>query len=1075
MGAGASAPMGSQQAPPPAPSSPLSKRGLHSPSATTYLDSDDLWESGWDTEGRILEVMNRDRTPPQMRKDAEGDAIRAALDAEYDQWQPQHIVRHRYYRGARARERTEKYMNSVKSKNIQQEEVDAQVRVQQRQEEWKDEIALKDCPRFPRLGVSLRVFTHFAAEIRRTRALHLDPELASEPYAGNIDGMLVCEVFDCLVRPLVEPYDIDNLTSLTEDLLEDFPTALSIEKDVGHATHFIVCNPEAKFIDLADALLLRFGEAEKVDDESMTRFFWLDCFCMPVDRAPRFPAKWWHDELRLGLRDIDNLVVVFLDCCSDKNESDGSTSGPKRIGGDGFSRGSKSEWRSGGIVEHIECLVPLALGLEECKGALEVLQDPDRRDAMQAALMQDFDGALASITERVHSISLSDISKRTRYFQAAGFYVSPQRRWQDAITRAQADAAALANTARIRESSFYFDHEYVRKAKESQEDLLISSGGNVPPPDRHRGIDLAVVSMLRGWILVEGMSLLKNNLSHLTVNSSKHVGSVNLEDLYPFVLAMAGHIETASSPSIGKTKARKRTEDVLRLVLDSATEKFGSLSRFALEAADRLCHHYHEDKKWDEAEPLLRQKLARLRQAAVDAKEREDAALSSSMDSQENIALDEDPSSVGDSAGFENPESLIPQLTSGITSASSVTSMLLLRNSRTESGEGSADSDISMSQKMAADRARKIRDSVAAASDKYAKTSYTEARERVREVCYTLGCILRDKDKDDEAQPLLTEALGCGAAEVLDVHLRRAKKVYLSARKGVPGSKEKALQMFGDIVKNCNGNTQEHSAVLQAADVVAMHLLRDQGDRGQAETLFRRICRARLKTSGEGAKDVMTGLAHRRVAMLMLEDYSRMQEAASFVHAAINADQPLSDNLPQVLIDNEVQGDTLRGIGAAVWAERVGDFFRAVHREDHRSAVKFYQSAIHHFDVVCPDPRKDPTYPGWGWEWSALEIQEACLSVVAKIAPVLQEFGKSKQAKRMYRRYLTSCRPISEKDKVEGNRRADELLQCQQDMAWIYTAEGNHSNAEPLFREAYVMMAKRWGGQHHLALRARAR
>ena len=48
-------------------------------------------------------------------------------------------------------------------------------------------------------------------------------------------------------------------------------------------------------------------------------------------------------------------------------------------------------------------------------------------------------------------------------------------------------------------------------------------------------------------------------------------------------------------------------------------------------------------------------------------------------------------------------------------------------------------------------------------------------------------------------------------------------------------------------------------------------------------------------------------------------------------------------------------------------------------------------------------------------------------------------------------------------------------MQCQQDLAWVYTAESDHCNAEPLFRAVYVGLSKRWGDQHHLTLRARAR
>ena len=58
-----------------------------------------------------------------------------------------------------------------------------------------------------------------------------------------VDGMLVCEVWDSLVRPLIEPFDLDCLTALTEDMLLDWPTALSVERDIGDATHYVVAQP----------------------------------------------------------------------------------------------------------------------------------------------------------------------------------------------------------------------------------------------------------------------------------------------------------------------------------------------------------------------------------------------------------------------------------------------------------------------------------------------------------------------------------------------------------------------------------------------------------------------------------------------------------------------------------------------------------------------------------------------------------------------------------------------------------------------------------------------------------------
>ena len=431
-----------------------------------------------------------------------------------------------------------------------------------------------------------------------------------------VDGMLVCEVWDSLVRPLIEPFDLDCLTALTEDMLLDWPTALSVERDIGDATHYVVVNPEARFVDLADALLLRFSDIDQEGVSSSssssssstttttaaaTRFFWIDCFCMPVDRAQRFPARWWHDALRRGLRGIDNLLVVLLDCAPPDDNSSGALSKAQRTGGDGFTRGSECAWRRGGIIEHIECLVPLAIGLEECRGALEVLCDPDQRDALHAALMQDLNGALRSITDRVRSIALADLTKRTRYFQAAGFYVSPRRRRRERKAAAAAAASAERNTAGIRESTFFFDHEYVKKRRRGKKDAAANTNSTIiggtdgaaaaaaaasavnddksAHPDRHHGIDLAVVSMFRGWILVEAMALLKQNLSKLTVHS-KFVGSTDLEELYPFALAMAGHLEAVSvAGGLAPRSARKRAEEVMRLVLDSATHVYGSLSR----------------------------------------------------------------------------------------------------------------------------------------------------------------------------------------------------------------------------------------------------------------------------------------------------------------------------------------------------------------------------------------------------------------------------------------------------------------------------------------------------------------
>ena len=94
MGAGASSSSsGATSAPcsvlPAAPSSSSSPSSPSSPPSSSPPGM--AAPPAWDTEDRIRRVLDRDRTPPQMRKDAEGDRIRSDLDAEYDQWLPSHI------------------------------------------------------------------------------------------------------------------------------------------------------------------------------------------------------------------------------------------------------------------------------------------------------------------------------------------------------------------------------------------------------------------------------------------------------------------------------------------------------------------------------------------------------------------------------------------------------------------------------------------------------------------------------------------------------------------------------------------------------------------------------------------------------------------------------------------------------------------------------------------------------------------------------------------------------------------------------------------------------------------------
>jgi len=406
-------------------------------------------------------------------------------------------------------------------------------------------LELSQCPSFETRGVSLRVIRHFAAEIR-TASLR----------TGMRSTMQISQVYEFMIRNIVEPCGFHSLVEMTDEVLTNMVTAMTVAVDIGEATHYVVCNHDERFLTLADALFKRFGGNEESDGV----YFWIDQFCMPLSISSQFPTKWFANEMKTGsngaMRTIKHLLVVLLP-------------------NDGFTSTSQPEWRSSGLLKKIECLVPLAIFKFWRASTMEILQDDDGVASMREALLSDVETTLGSF-EPIKSILLDDNYERTKWFHAAGFFQEGDR-------------------------------------------------------ERHEAVDVAVRTLLRGWLWIESKQLLEEQVECLDVEVAKSkVGSLDLERVYSFVSKMACLLwKTKTSGRCGSGGDRadanqERAIELLQMVLRSSNESLGTLSSFSVDAAARLKSWLATRGRWQEVEPLLMLTLAEARALPTTSAAREE-------------------------------------------------------------------------------------------------------------------------------------------------------------------------------------------------------------------------------------------------------------------------------------------------------------------------------------------------------------------------------------------------------------------------------------------------------------------
>ena len=970
MGAGASSssPALHEGGPPPT---------VHADSFWAAADADTS-DGSVDMEARVACLMGRDRTPPQMRPDTEGRMLKDHYAPGLRNLPP-HLERIRYHRDVRARERTKSLFSgrnptgptagAATGANME----DAEQAVPPSQQR-RSCLSLAKCPKFPTLGVSMRVVMHFAAELRKARALLRDPGSAS---AHGLESTRVCEVWEMLVSPVVEPFDFGSLTEITQDVLDDLPVGLlNVAKDIGPATHFVVVDHDTRYLELAGALARRFPAGTP----SQGVFLWIDQFCFPHEAATAFPASWFMQGLDAALREIGNLILVLQD-------------------GDGFDLTSEPKWRRpppaaateddktkrshtqplsvgkppAGVLRKIEALVPIALAHQGACNTFEVLQDADKLAALRRAVFIDLDGALNGFASQIKSLTLADDYPRTKYFHAAGLFTA-------------------------------------------------GSG-------RHSGLDASVGKCMGCWVLSEAKKLLADRLKDLDMRDVAgggqryRRGSADLPALCSFAIAMARHLRGS-----GTASAKQQCEDVLRLVLDAASEALGTLSTPALAAADRLIEFYSSEARWNEAAPLVRRKLARARARAT--------KTAAEMADMHEVR--------------ENEEDAL----AAVANSKATAVALMLREA--------AEQDVMTGAKIADAKAQK----------------------QVRTLACKLGRLLTLLGNDEEAHPLLAEGSGSGSAEALESLYRRALEAERLSRSA------RALSLYGQIIKDCDQSTHQHPAVLWAADIMATHVLTKEGNRSQGETLYRRICKGRLQSLGEA--HLATGLAHRRVALMLLED-RRFEEARSFVGIATGAEQPwgwegrefcarrtaeinTADAAVAAAAGNDDEGngsDSSRPLASsappyikpipvsrdvprmeeAMWQYAVGNYFLKTF-QDTKGAIRFYRAALSLHDGahdVLDGSSRSPQ----------------ALTTCVRLGSAFQQLGDVVTAKKLYRRYLTACGGLASD--------SEEAANVEVDLAWCHTSIGAHTEAEPLFRRAFVRCARKFGENHKLTFRARAR
>ena len=309
---------------------------------------------------------------------------------------------------------------------------------------------------------------------------------------------------------------------------------------------------------------------------------------------------------------------------------------------------------------------------------------------------------------------------------------------------------------------------------------------------------------------------------------------------------------------------------------------------------------------------------------------------------------------------------------------------------------------------------------------------------KIKALARKLGTVLTNQARDEEAYVLLVEGFGPSSGITLNCLKRRGDKYWNQ------NNRKKARTLYGEIIANCNKETSEHSSVLHAASRMADYLKMEVGDRAQALTLYRRICIGQWNQ--KGPFHALTVVAHRKTVILLFEDrdFIGLVPYLQVVDSASKHNNKTTTSSTEMLqpLEEEVQ-----------WCKVRGDYYYKI-KSNRKESFASYRRGLFILD------RKEKNRSS-----TKLCTSKLAFYFLSQLGSIEQEQVHVDEAKVYYKRYLTHC----------INNETKEALLVANNLAWVYTAEGLHSEAEPLFRHHYVTQSKLLGDYHALVNRSRAR
>lgn len=531
-----------------------------------------------DHEQLVTDIMRKEiSTPLQLRANDEGKAFALDINMYQDQSNRTYYEKRRQiHKDSKAKTRvkhymyqqkiyppsnptnvsTDKHFISTPSLVIEDEELrgeDGKKRCVSTESQMSTKklvqplplLPLDHCPTFETRGISLRIIKHFAAEIRTK---HIQLRNSNSSNVSFIDNTKVSDVFNVYVKPILERYDIQSLVELTDDDLDVLPTKITASDDICEATHYLIYNSNERFLDLANVLCKRFYK----NDDNV--YFWIDQFSMPFICSEQYPPKYFLNGLATIISAVPNIMIIFLNNDGWINSSSSTTGSPMKL-----------EWnKKKNIFTQIECLLSIGIIYKmKLMNSVEIIQDSDNILNMNKALINDVENTLYNSFSFIQSITLEDQYKRTKYFQAAGF--------------------------------FNVDDNDGRKNR-----------------NRHQGVDYSAKQFLFEWLFAESKLLLFQNIRYINNSNSGDIGlSKSLTELYTFCTSMSIVLWKEERKKNNDKKREKKMTDqlksieILKLIFTASKDTFGTISSISINVANTLIEYLEILENWNELEPLL--------------------------------------------------------------------------------------------------------------------------------------------------------------------------------------------------------------------------------------------------------------------------------------------------------------------------------------------------------------------------------------------------------------------------------------------------------------------------------------